>query len=513
VGTPRSIFFIGLDGAEPALIHRWMRDGSLPVLAELHSRGVAGDVETLPGMGDGATWPTIVTGSNPARHGRYFRRQLEPGSYGIYKFDIDTHLKQPPFWRILSEAGRKVAILDIPYTPTTRDLNGVCMVDWLIHDRYGPPRGYPDGFAEDVLARLGDDPVGGNTDRIPKDGASLKGVVDGLVERVGMKERLVCDVLTRGKWDFLATVFAEPHDIGHVAWHMHDAEHRDHDPDWVARNGDPLRSVYQAIDTSIGRCLSDLDPETVVMVFIGLGMGPNYTLNHVIQQALDRLDGKSGADPFSFRKYLGMRRWQGLAGKLVGRATKLATRADRALMLRRLERSRFFTIEHNENSAAIRVNVKGREPSGRVKPEDLAATCDELTSALVELVDPITGNPVVKRVVRVTDHFEGDSLSELPDLFVEWNRETPFDAATSKRTGEIGPATSWGRSGDHTSHAMLIAAGPGIRAGRFANKPKLVDIAATVGTVLTVDMSGLEGQAVPEIVCTATEVHAPVDSI
>lgn len=506
------VVLIGIDGAEPTLIHRWMREGSMPVLAGLHSRGVAGDVQTLPGMGDGATWPTMVTGMNPARHGRYYRRQLVPGTYREYKFDTETHMKQPPFWQILSDAGRKVAILDVPFTPSTRELNGVCLIDWLIHDRYGSPRGYPEGFATDVLARLGDDPIDGDSDQIPKDGDGLSSLVDALVQRIEKKERLVCDALQRGGWNFLTTAFTEPHDIGHVAWHMHDATHRHHDADWVANNGDPLKAVYQAIDTSIGRCLSDIDPEAVVMVFIGLGMGPNYTLNNgVIDRVLDRLDGRNGAVPFSFRKHLASRGSQGLAKTMRMRAVKWASRADNALKVRRLKRSRFFAIPHNENSAAVRINLKGREPFGRVSPRDMSATCDELTKALMDLVDPVTGSAVVKRVVRVADHFQGELLNELPDLFVEWNRESPFYAVTSKRTGEIGPALSWGRSGDHTPHAMLIAVGPAIRHGGFSRPPELVDIAATVGALMSVDMSRLEGQPVPEILPTAKEAHTPIE--
>lgn len=497
------IVLIGIDGAEPTLVNRWMREGCMPVLADLHSRGVAGEVQTLPGMGDGATWPTIVTGMNPARHGRYYRRQLESGTYREYKFDTDTHMKQAPFWNILSDAGCQLAILDVPYTAKGRELNGVCLTDWLIHDRYGAPRGYPEGFVSDVLAHLGDDPIGGDSDRIPKDGNSLKLLVDALVQRTEMKGRLVCDLLRREGWDFLTTAFTEAHDIGHVAWHMHDAAHPQHDPDWVTRNGDPLKTVYQAIDASVGRCLSHLERDAVVMVFVGLGMGPNYTLNNgVIDRILDRLDGGSGVASFSFRKHLGSGQSKGLAKKLRVRAEKWGTRADRALRERRLKRSRFFAIPHNENSAAVRINLKGREPFGRVSPREMSATCDELTEAFMDLVDPVTGNPVVKRVVRVADHFQGEFLGGLPDLLVEWDRESPFYAVTSEHTGEIGPALSWGRSGDHTPHAMLIGAGPNIGHGSFARPPELVDIAATVGSLLAVDMSSLEGQPIPEIVTT-----------
>jgi len=196
----RPVLFIGMDGVEPELIRRWMRDGSLPSLARLCREGVSGDVETLPGMGDGAVWPTLVTGVTPARHGRYFRRQLRPRSYRKQVFDVDTHLRYPAFWQTLSDAGRRVAVLDLPYSPSTGGLNGPCLVDWHIHDRYGPMRGHPKEFVDAVRERFGDDPIDGNSDRIGKDGASISWLLTMLIERIRQKQELVAEVISGNSW-------------------------------------------------------------------------------------------------------------------------------------------------------------------------------------------------------------------------------------------------------------------------------------------------------------------------
>jgi predicted AlkP superfamily phosphohydrolase/phosphomutase len=470
------VVFIGIDGGEPRLIRQWIAEGHLPTLGKLCEQGVSGDVDTLPGMGDGAVWPTLVTGVNPARHGRYFRRQIQPGTYGSMLFDVERDLKYPAFWDRISASGRRVAILDLPYAPTTNTANGVCLTDWLIHDRYGSPRSYPPEFIDDILSRFGDDPVEGNSDKVAKDGGSLRVLLGQLVDRVRRKEAMVRETCGREPWDFTATAFTEPHDLGHVAWHLHDPRHPNHDAEWLAEHGDPLKTLYMAIDGAIGRIIDDLDPRATVMIFIGLGMGPNYTANALVPDILARL--------------------QGFGTYTLGNVPILW----RLLRKYRRVRSKYFDIPHNENSAAIRINLRGREPLGRILPRDKDKVCEELSGAFRELVDPVTQAPIVRQIVRVDRELAGEHLDALPDLFIEWNRDTPFQAVTSPRLGTIGPALSWGRTGDHSPRAMLISRRGDLLAGAFGSAPRVVDIPATILSLLDVEGSGLDGIPVDEIV-------------
>jgi predicted AlkP superfamily phosphohydrolase/phosphomutase len=470
------VLFIGIDGAEPTLIRQWIAEGDLPTLGKLCARGVSGDVETLPGMGDGAVWPTLVTGVNPARHGRYFRRQIQPGTYGSMLFDVERDLKYPAFWDRISASGRRVAVLDLPYAPTTKPANGVCLTDWLIHDRYGSPRSYPPEFIDDVLSRFGDDPVEGNSDKVGKDGASMRLLLRQLLDRVRAKEAMVRETYAREPWDFTATSFTEPHDLGHVAWHLHDPRHPDHDAEWAAEHGDPLKTLYTAIDGAIGRIIDDMDPRATVMIFIGLGMGPNYTANALVPEILARLQG-FGTRSFGSLPVL----W-----RLVRKYRRV--------------RSRFFDLPHNENSAAIRINLKGREPLGRVLPRDKDKVCEELATVFRELVDPMTQAPIVRRIVRVDRECAGEHLDALPDLFIEWNRDIAFQAVTSPRIGTIGPAHTWGRTGDHSHRAMLISRCGDQLVGTFGSTPRVVDLPATILSLLDVEATGLDGRPVSEIV-------------
>ena len=488
------VLFIGIDGGEPALIHRWIEEDILPNLARLYRNGLSGDVRTLPGMGDGATWPTLITGVNPARHGRYFRIQTPRGSYQPRLFETDRDLAAHPFWNALSDAGRRVAILDLPYAPGTESINGTLLTDWLIHDRYGSPRSFPSGFAAEVIRKYGDDPVNGNSDIIGKSAERLKWLHDQLIRRVEMKERMVADVIAKGPWNFIATSFTEPHDLGHVAWHLHDPGDRRHDSSWAERFGDPLKNLYIAIDEAIGRLVAGAGQSATVVVFAGLGMGPNYTANGLMDRILVRLEGKEHLRRSQIAKSLIKAKWPRIL-------IKTARKIDRILTQRRYAGRRYFNLTHNENSGAIRVNLQGRELRGIVKPEELDAVCRELTDAFMELRDPVTHIPIVKEVVRVTDQpeYTGPMLDILPDLFVVWNREAPFDGVESARIGRIDGARSWGRTGDHTPNAMIIAQGPGLPPGRLQSIPQVMDIAPTLAALCGVRLGSTDGSPITEI--------------
>jgi predicted AlkP superfamily phosphohydrolase/phosphomutase len=261
-----------------------------------------------------------------------------------------------------------------------------------------------------------------------------------------------------------------------------------HDPDWLARHGDPFRMIYMEIDRAVARIIDHAPRDAVVIVFAGLGMGPNYTATNVMEEILARLDHRP------------LRR--GTLGKRLTMAgwpqpvPRLGQKVDTAREILDLSRRRFYAMSHNENSGAIRINLKGREPMGQVLPDDFNAVCDDLTRAFFELRNPANGEPIVARVVRVADHMKGERLDSMPDLMVEWRRTAPFSALESPQIGRIERAASWGRTGDHTPHALIMAQGPGIVPGRLAEVPSIVDIAATIGVLQRVEMAGLDGKPI-----------------
>jgi len=492
MSAPPKVLFIGLDSADPGLLAQGCDAGWLPVLQNLRRHGTWAPVRVPRGFGNGAIWPSFFTGVNPGRHGRYFYRQIEPGTYDIKNFVEDTDFKHRPFWEHLSQAGRKVAIIDMIKAPLAKYINGIQLNDWMTHDRNGPVRSLPTKLASDVIARYGSDPFDGETDTPSERSADeYKIFRDAMIDRVHIKTTLCEDYLKQDSWDLFMATFSDPHDIAHQCWHLHDPTHPMYDAQWTERFGDPVKDVYMALDSAIGRLLDCVGPQTTALVFGGPGMGPDYTGNFLFDQLLRRLDGRPDRD----RNLI--------PNAIVSRVRpaalqRLGERINHAKHMFSWSRRKCFSIPHNENAGAVRINVVGREPAGRVKPgAEYEAVCDSLTEDLLALINVDTGTPVIKEVIRVSDECHGSYVQALPDLLAVWAREAPIRAVASPKTGIVrGTPVIGARTGDHNSDCVFFAQGPRI-ARRGPTDPIAVEnIAPTITSLLGLALPDCDGSPI-----------------
>jgi predicted AlkP superfamily phosphohydrolase/phosphomutase len=111
--------------------------------------------------------------------------------------------------------------------PLTPHINGVQIADWLTHGRMQAPRSVPPELIREVEGQFGMDPWNGSSDSeyqtaTKKEPASwLAETIDRIGRKAAYSERL----LAAEEWDLFATVFSEPHDFGHLFWHLHDPAH------------------------------------------------------------------------------------------------------------------------------------------------------------------------------------------------------------------------------------------------------------------------------------------------
>lgn len=122
------IIVIGLDGAEPSLIQKWSDEGYLPTITSLMNRGCWGILNSTGDICSGSVWPSVITGLSPLKHGVFYRhRELKCGTYQIFKMYADQ-IKGTHFWQWLSQAGKRIAIFDVPHTHPLTGLNGIQIV-------------------------------------------------------------------------------------------------------------------------------------------------------------------------------------------------------------------------------------------------------------------------------------------------------------------------------------------------------------------------------------------------
>ncbi len=156
---------------------------------------------------------------------------------------------------------------------------------------------------------------------------------------------------------------------------------------------------------------------------------------------------------------------------------------------------RAFQLEHNEISGAIRINLKGRESSGRVRVgKELEELYASLTKDLLDLINPDTGTPIVDQVLRTDVTYDGEHRDCLPDLFVVWRRDAPIRAVASAKIGELRIRTPEYRSGNHIADGIYFGYGPSVSAEKHPCSASIMDIGPTIATLLDTPLPNTDGK-------------------
>jgi predicted AlkP superfamily phosphohydrolase/phosphomutase len=410
----------------------------------------------------------------------------------------------------VSQAGGRVAVIDVPLSRPARLLNGVQIVDAASHDPFfQPATSYPPALIADVTARFGtvaqdDCDRAARAPRVTR--AAITQFVDLLVGRVRWKGDVARHLLDQGDWDLFVTVFGESHCIGHHGWHIHESSHPLHDRALAREIGDPVRDVYRALDAEIGRLLEALDRRTQAIVLLSHGMRPALDdKNAVLDEVLFRLDPSRpplGANIFRTLK----RAWHGLPtgirrkGPVRSLMSAVTPGLRGALSIPHRHRRRCFAVPADTSVGAIRINLIGRESEGLVAPgAEYRGLVESLRRELAALADPVTGTPFVTAVHVTADLFAGPYLDDLPDLLVEFEQRHHFSAVSSPRIGTAVVPEMFARTGDHQNAGLFASVGREIPPAAIDRAIPVEDFAPTIGRLLGVPIEGVNGRVIDEL--------------
>jgi predicted AlkP superfamily phosphohydrolase/phosphomutase len=393
------------------------------------------------------------------------------------------------------------------------------VVDWGLHETEvdGGLWTSPRSLARTIAERYGSDPVG-SCDLIQGQPEEYTRLRDRLLRRVGIKTRMVRDILQEGDWDLVLAGFAETHCAGHQLWHLHaDAEALARDSARIAP-ADAMRDVYVAADRALGELLEVAGRDAVCLVLASHGFGPYRGGNKILDDVLRSIDGVGSRPGVERQAMEGLRGlWKRFAPLGVKRA--LITVRQRtwhhvqAMMLRReYADRRFFAVPNNDIYGAIRFNLVGREPRGRVRPEDIERAREELERELRSLIDVDTGGPAVARVVQASEYYDRQPGDALPDLFVQWTGARPIVRVRTARGDVVEGYYPDYRTGDHRDDGGAWITGPGITGQALASAISIMDFAPTIGVLLNVALPGLDGRPIPGVTASDVPSRANAES-
>jgi predicted AlkP superfamily phosphohydrolase/phosphomutase len=504
---PAKVIVVGLDSGEASLLERWGDEGVLPTFAELQRESRRFDLGCRVSRIPTSVWPEISMGRSIGRHGHYEHsghiHSGEARPRGTRPDEIDA---ERYFWSVASRAGRRVAVVDVPFAAANPRLNGIQVQGWYLHANSDLPRvSWPAGILEELEDRHGRHP-GRYCDDYPHTVNGLRHLADDLSTGLRRRKELLLDVLGREHWDLFCCSFAETHCIGHHFWHLIDGTHdvRRHPtaPDLAAAAVD----LHRLIDDTIGELIDAAGPEATVLVLTSHGMRRRTGGQQVLSEVLIRLGMQGHGDsPIRvmgraayqkatepIRRY----RWkdvvEGAARSGMGRAVLAPLRSSLGAMTYPLESADTkAVISQNNMASGVRLNLAGRDPNGRVEPgAEADRLLDEIAAELERLVDPAAGRPIVTRVVKSADLFGPSYHADLPDLLIELSTDLgTIEGARSPRVGTVRiglPDRDWRRTGAHRASARLWARGPHVHHPASVAEGDVLDIAPTVLRLLDV---------------------------
>ncbi|HEV8177584.1 MAG TPA: alkaline phosphatase family protein [Gemmatimonadales bacterium] len=528
MANSRKLLLLGLDAASPPLLEAWAADGTLPNIAKLMATGLVGETRNNDGF-EGSTWPSFFTGLNPAGHGFYWQQQRRPGTYREQECVPADFDRSQPLWEIVSAAGHRVVVLDVPLSKPSTGLNGVQTVEWGGHDRVYGFHTSPRGLRKTVLRSVGSYPIPGRCDTEQRSVPEYRQFADQLIEAVRLGARNASELLAGEPWDFAIQVFGESHCAGHQLWHFHDTGHPNFDAAITQATGNLVREVYVALDTAVGKVVSGVESDTTVVLLTLHGMSITWGANFLLPEILERLGVvnrgslMAPAGPGSEGRAARLRRAYrrlpvGIRGPLYDLRQQLNERWLRRGSPMNVDprRSKCFDVKIGTTYGGIQLNLRGREPDGTLAPGPEAERfVEQLSRDLLDIAHPETGQRLVRSVIRTAELFQGPQLDRLPDLLVGWDPEFRLGTAVagngggavvrawSSKMGLVEGTNVYCRTGDHQLGGMFIARGTGITPGRLGRVVSNLDLAPTFARVMGCEMPGVDGRLIPELLGTA----------
>lgn len=233
---PHPILVVGIDGGEWKVIRKLWAEGRLPNLQSLAERGTTATLRTAYNSSP-VIWTTIATGVTPREHG--ITDFVVPTPKGDVPISSDVR-KVPAIWNMLTESGRRVAVLGWWGSWPAEEVNGVVVSDRALLDleRRVSPASYLPTFLQEV--------------RRAREEPSLFGAEDEAEMRDRAIARAAVTLAGQG-FDLLLVYFRSPDIVSHNHW-------RSYEPEAFAGGGpvedrDRVPRSYEAVDQALGQLL------------------------------------------------------------------------------------------------------------------------------------------------------------------------------------------------------------------------------------------------------------------
>lgn len=364
----KRLFVLGIDGTPFTFIQQQIETGNFPNFKKMMGKGSLKRMNSVVPCISSVAWTSFMTGVNLAKHNiqGFVDRKLNPFSIFI---PTAKSIAAPTISEILSKTGKKVVSINVPVSYPPKEVNGVQISCFLATDlakAVYPKDLYP--YLKETGYRIDVDAWQGRKDKEK----FLQDIHYTFDKRIEVMHHL----MEQEDWDFFQLHIMETDRINHFLWEQWESGHPKYEAEFI--------KFYQRVDQLIGELDENLGDNVEYMVLSDHGfctIKKEVYLNHWLEQ----------------NGYL-----------------KYKTAEPKALTEMHPESKAYSLIP-----GRIFVNLKGREDEGTVMPgEEYEQLRNELIERLPAMIDPDTGEKIVRKIFKREELFSGPFYDNTPDLVV-----------------------------------------------------------------------------------------------
>jgi len=398
---PSRVTVISIEGVPYDFMKKHIANGELPHFKRLAEKGSFRRMNSVQPCISSVAWSSFMTGKNPAKHNIFGFVDRKPGTHEVF-IPTSVNMTSDTIWEIMSRAGKRVFVMNVPVTYPPRPVNGILVGCFLCTQL--AKIAYPAHVSQE-LKQMGY--------KIDADASiarqNLDRFLDECNDALTRRVEAMFHYLAKEPWDYFHCHIMETDRMNHFFW-----EHMEKDEPRYAR---AFFDFYKRVDEVLGEVDHKLGDDVQLIILSDHGF-------------------------CTIKKEIFLNWYLAEAGLLKYKSTPPQSLAD----------IHPESLAYSLIPGRVFVNLQGREPSGSVPAEKYESVREKLIEALLGFVDPDTGAPIIREVTKREEVYDGENQQAAADLIA-----VPHDGYDLKGdVKKMVPAEKTALVGMHTYEDSLL---------------------------------------------------------